>query len=200
MADDISLFDAIHAQRAIRYFTTDPIADDVLKRILEAAIRGPSGGNSQGWAFVVVRNADLKRELAVLYKDFWDNVYSKRPDRKDSPVSRSAEHLVMNFADAPAVVIPCIKGRKGTSKDTLTFGASIYPAVQNLMLAALGLGVGSVITTFLQNHEERVKKILGIPDDYQTACAVPLGYPSGEETFGGSRRNPLAQVVHWDRW
>jgi nitroreductase len=72
--------------------------------------------------------------------------------------------------------------------------------VQNLMLAALALGVGSVITTFLQNHEERVKALLGIPDDYQTACAVPLGYPSGEETFGGSRRNPLVQVVHYDRW
>ena len=82
----------------------------------------------------------------------------------------------------------------------MTTGASIYPAVQNLMLAAIGLGIGSVITTFLQNHEEKVKDILSIPDDYQTACAVPLGYPSGEEAFGGSKRRPLDEVVHWDRW
>ena len=200
MADDMTLLDTIHAQRAIRFYTNDPIPDEVLERILEAAIRAPSGGNSQGWAFVVVRDPELKRQLAVWYKDFWDNVYSKRPDRKDSPVSRSAEHLVNNFADAPVVVIPCTKGGKGTSRDTLTSGASIYPAVQNLMLAAVAQGVGSVITTFLQNHEDKVKQLLGIPDDFQTACAVPLGYPSGEETFGGSKRNPLAQVVHYDRW
>ncbi|MDA1036461.1 MAG: nitroreductase family protein [Chloroflexi bacterium] len=197
---DISLFDAINAQRAIRYFKTDPISDDVLDQILSAALRAPSGGNSQPWAFVAVRDADIKRQLAVWYKDFWDNVYSKRVDRRDSPVSRSAENLVNTFADVPAVIIPCIRGAKGSSRDTLTTGASIYPAAQNLMLAALALGVGSVITTFLQNHEEKVKELLGIPDDYQTACAIPMGYPSGEETFGGSRRRPLAEVVHYDRW
>ena len=197
---DISLFDAINAQRAIRYFKTDPIPDGILDRILSAAVRAPSGGNSQPWAFVAVRDADLKRQLAVWYKDFWDNVYSKRADRRDSPVSRSAEHLVNTFADIPVVVIPCIRGAKGSARDNLTTGASIYPAAQNLMLAALALGVGSVITTFLQNHEEQVKELLGIPDDYQTACAIPMGYPSGEETFGGSRRRPLAEVVHYDRW
>lgn len=197
---DISLFDAINAQRAIRYFKIDPIADDVLDQILSAALRAPSGGNSQPWAFVVVRDAGLKRQLAVWYKDFWDNVYSKRADRQNTPVSRSAEHLVNNFADAPAVIIPCIRGGKGTSRDNLMTGASIYPAAQNIMLAALALGVGSVITTFLQNHEEKVKELLGIPDDYQTACAIPMGYPSGEETFGGSKRRPLNEVVHHDRW
>ena len=197
---DISLFDAINAQRAIRYFKTDPITDDVLDQILNAALRAPSGGNSQPWAFVAVRDAELKRQLAVWYRDFWDNVYSKRADRQDSPVSRSAEHLVNTFADVPAIVIPCIRGTKGSERDNLMTGASIYPAAQNLMLAALALGVGSVITTFLQNHEERVRELLGIPDDYQTACAIPLGYPSCEETFGGSRRRPRAEVVHYDRW
>ena len=197
---DISLFDAINAQRAIRFFRPDPIADHVLDQILNAALRAPSGGNSQPWAFVAVRDVDLKRQLAVWYKDHWDNVYSKRVDRQDSPVSRSAEHLVNTFADVPAVVIPCIRGSKGSGRDKLVTGASIYPAAQNLMLAALALGVGSVITTFLQNHEEKVKDLLGIPEDYQTACAIPMGYPSGEETFGGSKRRPLMEVVHYDHW
>lgn len=197
---DIQLFDTLNAQRAIRFLKSDPIPDDVLEQILASALRAPSGGNSQPWAFVVVRDTSLKQQLAVWYKDFWDNVYSKRADRKDSPVSRSAEHLVHHLAEAPVIVIPCIKGSKGSERDRMTTGASIYPAVQNLMLAAVGLGVGSVITTFLQNHEEKVKELLGIPDDYQTACAVPLGYPSGEETFGGSKRRPLTEVVHWDRW
>jgi len=197
---DISLFDAINAQRAIRYFKATPIANEILDQILSAALRAPSGGNSQPWAFVAVRDAGLKRQLAVWYKDYWDNVYSMRADRQDSPVSRSAKHLVNTFADVPVVIIPCIRGGKGSSRDTLTTGASIYPAAQNLMLGALGVGVGSVITTFLQNHEEEVKGLLGIPEDYQTACAIPMGYPSGEETFGGSRRRPLEEVVHYDRW
>jgi len=197
---DMLLFDALNAQRAIRFLKPDPIADDVLNQILEAAVRAPSGGNSQPWAFIVVRDPALKQQLAVWYKDFWDDVYSKRPDRQDSPVSRSAGHLVHHFAEAPVIVIPCIVGSKGSDRDTMTTGASIYPAVQNLMLAAVGLGVGSVITTFLQNHEDKVKSLLRVPDNYQTACAVPLGYPSGEETFGGSKRRPLDEVVHWDRW
>jgi nitroreductase len=197
---DMLLFDALNAQRAIRFLKSDPIPDNVLDQILSAALRAPSGGNSQPWAFVVVRDSSVKQQLAVWYKGFWDNVYSQRPDRQNSPVTRSAEHLVHHFAEAPVIVIPCIVGAKGSARDTMTTGASIYPAVQNLMLAAVGLGIGSVITTFLQNHEEKVKDILSIPDDYQTACAVPLGYPSGEENFGGSKRRPLDEVVHWDRW
>ena len=197
---DMLLFDALNAQRATRFLKSAPIPDDVLDQILSAALRAPSGGNSQPWAFVVVRDPAIKQQLAVWYKDFWDNVYSKRADRRDSPVSRSAEHLVHHFGEAPVVVIPCIRGAQGSARDVMTTGASIYPAVQNLMLAAVGLGVGSVITTFLQNHEGKVKELLGIPDDYQTACAVPLGYPSGEETFGGSKRRPLSEVVHNDRW
>lgn len=200
MPDDPLLFDTIYAQRAIRYLKPNPIPDDVLEQILAAALRAPSGGNAQPWAFVVVRDPELKRQLAVWYKDFWDNVYSKRVDRRGSAVFRSAEHLAHRFGEAPVVVIPCIRGTKGGISDKLTTGASIYPAVQNMMLAAVGLGVGSVITTFLQNHEDEVRALLGIPNDYQTACAVPMGYPSGEETFGGARRKPLDEVVHYDRW
>ena len=194
------LFETIYAQRAIRHLKPDPIPDEILGQVLDAALRAPSGGNSQPWAFVVVRDPELKRQLAVWYKDFWDNVYSKRTDRKGTAVYRSAEHLVHHFAEAPVVVIPCIRGSKGSASDKLTTGASIYPAVQNMMLAAGGLGIGSVITTFLQNHEDKVRELLGIPEDYQTACAVAMGYPSGEEQFGGARRKPLNEVVHYNRW
>lgn len=197
---DMPLFDAIHAQRAIRYLKPDPIPDEVIDQLLEAAVRAPSGGNSQQWGFIVVRDAELRRQLATWYEDFWDNVYSKRLDRQGSPVTRSAGHLAKHFADVPVVIIPCIRGGKGSERDVLTTGASIYPAAQNIMLAGVALGIGSVITTFLQNHEEKVKALLGIPDDLQTACAIPMGYPSGEEGFGGSRRKPLSEVVHHDRW
>ena len=87
---EILLFDTINAQRAIRFLKSDPIPGDVLNQILSAALRAPSGGNSQPWAFVVVRSPETKQQLAVWYKEFWDNVYSKRADRRDSPVSRSA--------------------------------------------------------------------------------------------------------------
>ncbi len=196
----ISLIDGLHMQRAIRYFRADPIPDSVIEAILDAAIRAPSGGNSQRWAFVVIKDKFIKSQLAILYKEYWDTVYSLRIDKPSSTVSRSAEHLANSFGDSPAIIIPCIRGKKGSDRDVLTTGASIYPAAQNIMLAALSQGVGSVITTFLQNREEEVSRILNIPDDYQTACAIPMGYPSGEETFGGSRRKPLSDVVHFDQW
>ncbi len=194
---DISLFDAIHAQRAIRRFRPDPIPQETIERILEAAIHAPSGSNAQSWSFVVVREQATKDLLGVWYREYWEDVYSKSRSATSGPLWESAKYLAYHFAESPAVVIPCIKG---TPDDKMTKGASIYPAVQNMMLAALALGIGSVITTFLQHHEDDVKAALGIPDGVRMACAVPMGYPASGEHFGGARRKPLSEAVHYERW
>ncbi|MEX2599406.1 MAG: nitroreductase family protein [Dehalococcoidia bacterium] len=194
---ELSLFDAIYAQRAIRRFRPDPIPQEVLERILNAAIHAPSGGNSQPWSFLVVTGQSLKDQLGVWYQDVWENIYTKSRGAAKGPVWESAEYLAYNFAKSPAVVLPCIKGKPD---DPMTKGASIYPAVQNMMLAALALGIGSVITTFLQHHEQEVKDLLGMPADIRMACAVPMGYPGEGEHFGGARRKPLHEVVHFNGW
>ena len=194
---EISLFEAIRSQRAIRRFRPDPVPQEAVERILQAAIHAPSGGNAQPWSFVVIRDRGIKQQLGVWYLDVWENIYTKSTSVATGAVYRSAEYLAHHFAESPLIILPCIKG---TPDDKMTKGASIYPAVQNMLLAALELGIGSVITTFLQHHEDKVKELLGIPDDIRMACAVPMGYPAEGERFGGARRRPLADVVHYDGW
>ena len=194
---EIGLFDAMRAQRAIRRFRPDPVPRHVIEEILAAAVHAPSGGNSQAWAFVVVEEQSTKDVLGVWYQDVWENIYTKSRSAATGPVWESAKYLAYNFAKSPAVIIPCIRG---SAEDRMTKGASVYPAVQNMMLAALALGVGSVITTFLQHHEDDVHALLAIPDNMRMACAVPMGYPAEGERFGGARRRPLSDVVHYERW
>ncbi len=201
MPEAHSLHDALYAQRAIRRFDPRPVPDEVLERIVEAAVRAPSGSNSQGWGFLLVRESELKAQLAAWYQDVWENIYTKVPGRAQGAVGRSAEYLAYHLADAPVLVLPFLRrSGSGTGPSPMSRGASIYPAVQNLMLAALDEGVGSVITTFLQHHEARVKELLGVPAEWEMACCVPLGYPGEGEHFGGARRRPASEVMHFERW
>ena len=195
---DISLFDAIHAQRAIRRFKPDPVPQEAIEQVLNAAIRAPSGSNSQPWSFVVVRDQALKEAIAEWYLDVWENVYTADPRRAASTVASSAEYLAYHLAETPVLIFPCYRGKPGSL--SASQAGTIYPAAQNLMLAALGLGLGTVITTFHLHHEEKVKTLLGIPEDVQTACLIPMGYPADGEHFGGSKRRPIAELTHYDRW
>ena len=109
----------------------------------------------------------------------------------------SARHLSDHLAEAPVLVLACIALDPG-ARPTLTTGASIYPAVQNLMLAARALGIGSCLTTIHKYRDAQVKELLGIPADVETAALIPLGHPLGK--FGRPPRQPAAEVTHWDGW
>ena len=194
------LFEAIHSQRAIRRYTADPVPPDLVDRVLEAAVRAPSGGNQQPWAFVVVTEPELKRRIAVLYRQAWNEVYG--PPERAATLSRqvhgSASYLAEHMAEAPILVLACIQ--HDGSPSSMGRGASIYPAVQNLMLAARGLGLGTALTTLHKRYEREVKEVLGIPDNVETAALIPMGYPAAPEHFGGSRRVPAAEVTHREQW
>ncbi|MEE8518933.1 MAG: nitroreductase family protein, partial [Dehalococcoidia bacterium] len=107
---DISLFDAIHAQRAIRRFKPDPVPQEAIEQVLNAAIRAPSGSNSQPWSFVVVRDQALKEAIAEWYLDVWENVYTADPRRAASTVASSAEYLAYHLAETPVLIFPCYRG------------------------------------------------------------------------------------------
>ena len=196
------LFEAMHTQRAIRYFKTDPVPDELLSEVLEAAIRAPSGGNSQPWSFLVLRDPEVRREVAAFYKRAWDDGGMARLTRDADPskarVYRSATDLAQHMGEVPVLILACMRNR--SPKTSLTTGSSIYPAVQNLMLAARGLGLGTVITTVHKRYEAEIKELLGIPDSVETAALIPLGYPSDRAHFGGSRRAPVGEVAYRDRW
>ena len=199
MADEIGLFEAMRTQRAIRYFKPDPVPRDVLERLLEAATKAPSGTNRQMWHFVIVQDAELRGKLADVYRRAGRNALPRLQWLQDANprILRSATHLIEHLDDAPALLLACIEHDGGTN---LTTGSSIYPAVQNILLAARGLGLGSVLTTFHKQYEDEVRDMLGIPDNVETAALLPIGYPADGAGYGPTRRKPLDEVAHWDGW
>ena len=202
----MDFFEVVTTQRAMRRLKPDAIAEDVLRKIMDAAICAPSGGNRQNWSFVVVRDRAKRARLGELYREAWGEL-KKMPyyagaakEPADSPGGKmlaSARHLAEHLGDAAVIVLACVVLDPGT-KASLTTGASIYPAVQNIMLAARALGIGSCITTIHRFRDAQVKELLGIPADVETAALIPLGYPLGK--FGRPPRRPLSDVAFADRW
>jgi nitroreductase len=202
----MDFFDVVTTQRAIRRLKTDPISDAALRQIMDAAICAPSGGNRQGWSFVVVRDPAKRARLGELYREAWSELMkvpyyrdaaSAPPDSPAGRMLASARHLGQHLGEAPVLILACIALDPG-AQPTLTTGASIYPAVQNIMLAARALGIGSCITTIHRFRDAQVKELLGIPSDVETAALIPLGYPLGK--FGRPPRRPLREVAFADRW
>jgi nitroreductase len=149
-----------------------------------------------------VRDAEAKTKIAGWYLEAWNKAYggatkdAMLADANMAKTFRSADYLANHMADVPVLVIATI--RKDMFAIGPTLGASIYPAVQNLMLAARALGLGTALTTLHKMHEDDVKELLGIPDDVETMALIPIGRPMGQ--FGPVRRMPAEKVVYWDGW
>ena len=207
-ADPVGLLEGIATTRAIRRYTDDPIPEATLRDILFAATRAPSGSNRQPFRFLVLRESPVAREAKQLIGDAARQMWGekRRHDgydegsgaRADSPKARMAvsmEHYVANFERAPVVVLPLLQRYRAPMP---TEGASIYPACQNLLLAARSLGYGGVLTVFNASVDIELHQLLGIPDDVFIAGTITLGRPAGGH--GPVRRRPLAELVFEDRW
>ncbi|MBA3655302.1 MAG: nitroreductase family protein [Actinobacteria bacterium] len=190
--------------RAIRRYRPDPVPDDVLRRCLEAATWAPSGGNRQAWRFVVLRSPEVRAVLGPAYRKGWAEMsggYGIEGDidpSDDSPVARmgrTMQRFVDAFEDVPVYVLFCLKGRGRTH---LSEGASIYPALQNFILAARAEGLGTVVTSWFLIAEDELRQVIGIPDDWLLAALLPIGYPVGRH--GPVRRRPVEEVTYRDRW
>lgn len=206
--DDISLLEGIATTRAIRRYTDDPIPENVLRDILFAATRGPSGSNRQPFRFLVLTDGERAQQAKTLIaqsaQSFWadkrvqDQYDSGSGTVADSPKSRMANTMqayVDNFANVPCLILPClIRYREPNEME----GASIYPAVQNLLLAARALGYGGVITGFHGGVIRELKALLDIPEDVLISCTVTLGKPQGKH--GPVRRRPMAELVYAEQW
>ncbi len=196
----MDVFEVINTTRAMRRLKPDDVPDELLWKVLDAAIRAPSGGNRQPWGFIVVRDAETKEKIAAWYLEAWNATYGRIRDTVTADASGarmygSADHLANHLAEAPVLIIACVQaGAMGTSPS----GSYIYPAVQNLMLAARALGLGTTLTTLHRAHEADVKALLGIPDSVETMALIPLGWPTGK--FGAGPRRPVEEVAHWEKW
>ena len=203
MAEEISLFDALRTQRSIRRFSPDPVPDEAITKIITAATWAPSPGNTQPWYFVVIRDPEVKDRVAeYCYQETIvarsDPVQEAR--RLNNPGSyQTGEDLMRTMGKVPVLILVCVDSQVGPHGPRVG-GSTIYPAVQNLMLAARSLGLGTCLTTRYNHFDKEIKELLGIPDDVDTAALIPLGYPGDGERFGGSRRKPAEEVTFYDGW
>ena len=222
--NEIGLFEAMYSARALRRLKLDPVPDEIITQILDAAIRAPSAGNSQHWVFVVVRDPEVRRQLAVIYRkasDIAKAIYQARgrpahmTDQQYQRMMSSGAYLWEHMGEAPVLLMPCLRDRPAPPREMLPpevqavyeqelvytdriRGASIYPAVQNIILTCRALGLGTLITTNHIRCEDEVKALLGIPDDVLTYALMPIGYP--EDKFGPVKRRPVNEVAFADRW
>ena len=170
--------------------------------MFDAAIRAPSGGNAQDWRFVVITDPADKQAIGGWFWEAWERYqpeYAADPSKLDALPRRrrlplkSTEHLARHVAEAPVIVAPC--GRRGQHS---TPGGSIFPAVQNLLLAARALGLGATPTTLGLRDRPAIKALLDLPKSIEPVCLIPVGYPLGR--FGPVTRRPVAEIMRWDRW
>jgi len=200
-------YEALYTTRAMRRVKPDPIPEAVQKRILDAAIRAPSGGNTQGWRFLLVDDPGVKARLGPIYREcmgvLWDTIYKSRIDAAnaapEAPESvefmklyRSASHLGEHFESYPLILF-------GFSQFDPS-GGSIFPAIWNAMLAARIDGVGSALTSVFHFRIDDMKKVLGVPEEghWHFGGCVTFGYPTGR--WGVAPRRPAHEVSFRNSW
>lgn len=176
-------------QRAIRAFTDEDVPDALVRQVLTAAIHAPSGSNTQPWHFIVIRDQAIKNALSEVYEEARAATYRTAAPSVGGPRQP--------LSAAPVLIVACVN-TPASGQAGFQTGASIYPSVQNLMLAARALGLGTVLTTLHRRRKARIHEILGIPDNIESAAIIPLGWPDRE--YGPNRRPPVEKFVMYERW
>jgi nitroreductase len=206
--EDVGLYEGLLTTRAIRRYRDEPIPGTVLRDILFAATRAPSGSNRQPFRFMVLTSGPVAQEAKRLIGEgaqrFWrakrdldgyDRGSGAEEDSPKSRVARTMQHYVDNYETVPVVVLACfVSYREPAPAD----GASIYPACQNLLLAARAFGYGGVMTGWHYAVEPALRSLLQIPEKTQICATITLGRPMGGH--GPVRRRPLPELVYGEKW
>ena len=198
----MDLFEAMETCRAMRRFKPDPVPRETLERLVHYAICSPTAGNSQLWSFLMLTEPADKEFFGGLIQKVM--VPQLPPDdvvdeAKGAGERRAFRHLIKNFHQVPAIILTCaMNGYPREEPNPLFVWSTVYPATQNLLLAARALGIGTCMTTFHMLAEPEIRKHFGIPDNVHIGATIPLGYPEGR--FGPLTRKPVAKVTHWGRW
>jgi nitroreductase len=213
---DLSPDELLSTTRSVRrrLDLTRPVDPTLIEQCLELAQQAPSGGNQQGWSFVIVTDPDRRQALGRLYKRGWDaylqiiqsrvasEAMAATPSRDMLRAYRSAQYLADHMGEVPVLVIPCIAGRTdgASAAEQASQWGSILPAVWSFMLAARARGLGTCWTTLHLPHEREAAELLGIPyEEVMQAAMIPVAHTIGDEFRPGPRKS-LDIVVHWDQW
>ncbi len=197
MTDDPSFFEVVRAQRACRSFRDDPVADDLVERVLEAATFAPSAENTQPWVFVVVRDAATRDRIGALTRRAWEGGGRAHSEGRLAPelLADVDQGATGGVSAAPVLVVV---GADTSRCLDATVASSMFPAVQNLLLAAGALGLGSALTTLTTALADELRGVVALPEHVQPVAVVPLGWPA--RPLGPPRREPVAEHTHRERY
>ncbi|BBY79947.1 nitroreductase family protein [Mycolicibacterium pulveris] len=204
---NMPLVEAMMTQRAVRRVLPDPVDDAVVLKCIELALRAPTGSNGQNWEFIVVKDRSVKEQLGRRYRQAWSlyGAIGRRVvagDESMQKMLRATQWQVDHFGEIPVLVVPCLRGgmrlpyAPSPFVGETTFFGSIYPSVQNLLLAARAMGLGASLITLPLWSVTSARRILGLPLTVTPVCVVPLGWPRGR--YGPTTRKPVQEVVHLD--
>lgn len=209
MGDEMGIFEVMYNCRAMRRLKPDPVPDELLIKLVDAANQAPSGSNAQNGRWIVVKDQAQRDRLAELNRKGVERyIQGQRPtpmphhdpdkrQRMLDAVLWQAEHM----HEIPALVIACLEMASDPPENFFAganAGGSIWPGVQNLLLAARALGLGAAPTTLGLGNRKAVKEVLNLPENIEAFCLIPVGYPLGK--FGPVTRRPVEEIMRWDRW
>ena len=199
------LGEAVETQRAIRRLKVDPVDDRLVLRLIELALRAPTGSNAQNWEYIIVRDPKVKKGLARLNRQAWGPYgrigrWVTRRDPRRRKILSAVQWQADHFEEIPVIVVACVKGLyvPFVHISATTYFGSIFPSVQNLLLAARAVGLGAALTTIPLWNLFAVRRVLGLPWNITPCAVIPLGWPLGR--YGPTTRKPVREVVSFDRF
>jgi nitroreductase len=210
---DMPLLQAMMTQRAVRRVLPEPVDDAVVLKCIELALRAPTGANGQNWEFIVVKDRRVKEKLARRYRQAWSIYYGAivrriaARDESMAKIARAVQWQVDHFTEIPVLVVACLRlgAREGRvpympmpQPVASGYFGSIYPSVQNLLLAARAMGLGASLITLPLWSVTSARRILNLPLSVTPCCIVPLGWPRGH--YGPTTRKPVEHVTHLDTY
>ena len=201
----IPLGEAMETQRAIRRLKPDPVDEKLVLRLIELALRAPTGSNAQNWEFIIVRDPKVKKGLARLNRQAWwpygrIGRWVTRRDPRRRKILSAVQWQADHFEEIPVIVVACLKGLYVplVHISTATYFGSIFPSVQNLLLAARAVNLGAALTTIPLWNLFAARRVLGLPWNITPCAVIPLGWPQGR--YGPTTRKPVREVVSFDRF
>jgi nitroreductase len=204
MADNNDVFEIMTTTRSMRRLKPDPVPDELIEKVLHAGLGAANGGNNQKWRFMVVKDPAVKKAVQKWYKKAFDEVVGPRYASSAPPPGitgekyqrqhGAVEYLTEHYHEAPVWIVACME----EGNPNRSTGASVYPAVQNMLLACRALGLGSTLTTRHTMFAKEVDAAFGLPQGVQSYAILPIGYPMGK--FGPTGRGKMSQFVFGDKY
>jgi nitroreductase len=200
------LYEAIYTTRSMRRLKPDPVPAEIIVKVIEAATMGPSGSNRQPWMFIVVRDQATRDFVAERYRKAWEiyfkpaarELVAKEPNSPQGRILRSAKYLAEHIAECPVLIFACVKYYNDPARKGQPMQNALFPAIQNLCLAARGYGLGTSITGLHMMYGKEVNQKLRVPPDYANIALIPMGYPKGR--WARPDRKPALSVTFWEKW